>query len=66
MVRHRFILEIIYCADLPWVYGGEYPRFAQLVEHVVRAWIAVGLDLHFVFDGASLSSPSFAPLSGLT
>ncbi|KAI0686771.1 hypothetical protein C8T65DRAFT_676763 [Cerioporus squamosus] len=46
-----FIYELIYCADLPWVYGGEYTDFAGLVEKVVRAWTEVGLDLHFVFDG---------------
>ncbi|RPD53334.1 hypothetical protein L226DRAFT_495629 [Lentinus tigrinus ALCF2SS1-7] len=46
-----FIYEIIYRADLPWVYGGEYNQFARLVEHVVRAWMDVGLELHFVFDG---------------
>nr|VWP00059.1 Quinic acid utilization activator [Ganoderma boninense] len=22
-----FIYEVIYCADLPWVFGGEYPSF---------------------------------------
>ncbi|RDX41404.1 PIN domain-like protein [Lentinus brumalis] len=46
-----FIYEIIYCADLPWVYGGEYLEFARLVREVVRAWTEVGLELHFVFDG---------------
>ena len=47
----RFIYEVIYCADLPWVFGGEYPLLSQLIEHVVRAWINVGFALHFVFDG---------------
>ncbi|KAH9942229.1 uncharacterized protein BXZ73DRAFT_87896 [Epithele typhae] len=46
-----FIYEVIHCADLPWVYGGEYTRLESLVGDVVRAWLAVGLELHFVFDG---------------
>ncbi|KAI0799969.1 hypothetical protein C8Q74DRAFT_1313806 [Fomes fomentarius] len=46
-----FIYEVVLSAELPWVYGGEYARFAGLVEQVVRAWIEVGLELHFVFDG---------------
>ncbi|EJF57601.1 hypothetical protein DICSQDRAFT_140274 [Dichomitus squalens LYAD-421 SS1] len=46
-----FIYEIVYCADLPWIFGGEYPELARLVEHVVRAWVDIGLELHFVFDG---------------
>ena len=33
------------------MYGGEYPHFAWLVQHVVEAWLSVGLDLYFVFDG---------------
>ncbi len=47
-----FIYDVVLSAELPWVYGGEYTRFARLVEQVVRAWIEVGLELHFVFDGA--------------
>ncbi|KAI0364140.1 PIN domain-like protein [Pilatotrama ljubarskyi] len=46
-----FIYEVVYCADLPWVYGGEYPRLSQVIQQVVNAWIEVGMDLHFVFDG---------------
>ncbi|OJT02228.1 hypothetical protein TRAPUB_7255 [Trametes pubescens] len=46
-----FIFEVVHCADLPWVYGGEYPQLSQLVRQVVHAWIEVGLHLHFVFDG---------------
>ncbi|KAL1941371.1 hypothetical protein VTO73DRAFT_7188 [Trametes versicolor] len=46
-----FIFEVVHCADLPWVYGGEYTQLSQLVRQVVHAWIEVGLDLHFVFDG---------------
>ena len=58
----RFIYEVIYCADLPWVYGGEYTEFARLVEQVVRAWIEVGLELHFVFDGEFSSSRATSSL----
>ncbi|OSX61868.1 hypothetical protein POSPLADRAFT_1181919 [Postia placenta MAD-698-R-SB12] len=46
-----FIYELLHCADLPWVYGGEYDAFARLIERVATGWIAVGLHLHFVFDG---------------
>ncbi|KAI0759967.1 hypothetical protein BD413DRAFT_487111 [Trametes elegans] len=46
-----FIYEVVFCGDLPWVYGGEYPQLSQLVRQVVNAWVETGLDLHFVFDG---------------
>ncbi|PCH36703.1 hypothetical protein WOLCODRAFT_167077 [Wolfiporia cocos MD-104 SS10] len=46
-----FIYELVRCADLPWVYGGEYDIFARLVERVIDAWIDAGLQLYFVFDG---------------
>lgn len=52
----RFIFEVVHSADLPWVYGGEYTQLSQLVRQVVHAWIEVGLDLHFVFDGEYSSS----------
>jgi hypothetical protein len=35
------------------VYGGEYKAFSACVEGVVKAWIAVGLRVYFVFDGMS-------------
>ncbi|KAJ3810815.1 hypothetical protein F5876DRAFT_88684 [Lentinula aff. lateritia] len=44
-----FIYELIF--SLPWVYGGEYPHFVRLITSVVRAWLAVGVRLAFVFDG---------------
>ncbi|PCH36696.1 hypothetical protein WOLCODRAFT_157394 [Wolfiporia cocos MD-104 SS10] len=46
-----FIYELIRCADLPWVHGGEYDTFARLIERVVDAWVDAGLQLYFVFDG---------------
>ncbi|KZT00298.1 uncharacterized protein LAESUDRAFT_688293 [Laetiporus sulphureus 93-53] len=46
-----FIYELIRCADLPWVYGGEYDVFCKLIAQVVSAWIRVGLRVVFVFDG---------------
>ncbi|KAH7921099.1 PIN domain-like protein [Leucogyrophana mollusca] len=47
-----FIYELYEQSRLPWVYGGEYRAFSESVESVVRAWIAVGLHVYFVFDGA--------------
>ncbi|KAI0332924.1 hypothetical protein GY45DRAFT_1320158 [Cubamyces sp. BRFM 1775] len=46
-----FIYEVVHCGNLPWVYGGEYPGLARLIRQVVRAWVGVGITLHFVFDG---------------
>ncbi|KAH7883175.1 hypothetical protein F5I97DRAFT_1815609 [Phlebopus sp. FC_14] len=46
-----FIYELYEQSRLPWVYGGEYRAFFQCVQQVVRAWIAVGLKVYFVFDG---------------
>ncbi|KAI0665698.1 hypothetical protein C8Q78DRAFT_1063616 [Trametes maxima] len=46
-----FIYEVVHCADLPWVYGGEYPQLSRVIRQIVDAWIEVGMDLHFVFDG---------------
>ncbi|KAI0349955.1 PIN domain-like protein [Trametes cingulata] len=46
-----FIYEVVYCADLPWVYGGEYPQLSHAIQQIVDAWIEVGMELHFVFDG---------------
>ncbi|KAF7980844.1 hypothetical protein HWV62_36488 [Athelia sp. TMB] len=47
-----FCYELIHRApNLPWVYGGEYLRFEELVTTVCEAWISVGLKVFFVFDG---------------
>ncbi|KIK81542.1 hypothetical protein PAXRUDRAFT_832773 [Paxillus rubicundulus Ve08.2h10] len=48
-----FIYQLYEQSRLPWVYGGEYKAFAQYVEQVVRAWVAIGLEVYFVFDGPS-------------
>ncbi|KAG8221328.1 hypothetical protein J3R82DRAFT_1496 [Butyriboletus roseoflavus] len=48
-----FIFEVYEQSRLPWVYGGEYAAFSRRVVQVVEAWIAVGLHVYFVFDGAS-------------
>ncbi|KAJ1306115.1 hypothetical protein OPQ81_010826 [Rhizoctonia solani] len=46
-------------SGLPWAYGGEYESFATLVKNLVQAWITVGLEPYFVFDGpVSLSKTS--------
>ncbi|OBZ69502.1 hypothetical protein A0H81_10555 [Grifola frondosa] len=52
-----FIYQLICSADIPWVYGGEYDKFAALVTRVVRAWVRVGLALYFVFDATTFISP---------
>ncbi|PPQ76786.1 hypothetical protein CVT26_001753 [Gymnopilus dilepis] len=47
-----FIYNLYQSSGLPWVYGGEYVEFVRLIKEVVEAWIAVGLQVYFVFDGA--------------
>jgi len=46
-----FIYDLYNSNNLPWVYGGEYAEFTRLVKTVVEAWIKVGLQVSFVFDG---------------
>ncbi|GBE81272.1 hypothetical protein SCP_0309990 [Sparassis crispa] len=46
-----FIYEVMNCADLPWVYGGEYEAFSNIISRIVEGWLNVGLRLYFVFDG---------------
>jgi len=46
-----FIYGLYNSNNLPWVYGGEYAEFTRLVKTVVEAWIKVGLQVSFVFDG---------------
>ncbi|KAH9846147.1 hypothetical protein C2E23DRAFT_891127 [Lenzites betulinus] len=58
-----FLYEVIYCADLPWVFGGEYPQLSQLIHRIVHAWVEVGIELHFVFDGQSYLSPFLQAMS---
>ncbi|KIJ15475.1 hypothetical protein PAXINDRAFT_99360 [Paxillus involutus ATCC 200175] len=48
-----FIYQLYEQSRLPWVYGGEYKAFAQWVEQVAKAWVAIGLQVYFVFDGPS-------------
>ncbi|KAF8839419.1 hypothetical protein BDN67DRAFT_1003712 [Paxillus ammoniavirescens] len=48
-----FIYQLYEQSRLPWVYGGEYKAFAQCVEQVAKAWVAIGLQVYFVFDGPS-------------
>ncbi|QRW12719.1 XPG domain protein [Ceratobasidium sp. AG-Ba] len=38
-------------SGLQWVYGGEYELFVKCVQAIVSAWLAVGLEPYFVFDG---------------
>jgi hypothetical protein len=56
VVRYRFIYQLHQYSTLPWVYGGEYDQFCQLVKTVVQAWIDVRLKLYFVFDGRFVHS----------
>jgi hypothetical protein len=53
----RFIYELQYhpLFETSWVYGGEYEDFARIVTLVVKMWVIVGLQVHFVFDGRSLA-----------
>jgi hypothetical protein len=49
---NRFVYELHYGANLPWVYGGEYEQITELVTTIVNAWISVGLRPIFIFDGS--------------
>ena len=57
-VLASFIYMAMAQADLPWVYGGEYRQFSQVAEKIIKAWLAVGLRLYFVFDGMLRQYPS--------
>ena len=46
-----FIYDLYNNSNLPWVYGGEYSEFTNLAKIIVQAWIKVGLQVYFVFDG---------------
>lgn len=48
-----FIYSLYQDSKLPWVYGGEYPQFSDLITETVKAWIRLGLKIYFVFDGQS-------------
>ncbi|EJD02205.1 PIN domain-like protein [Fomitiporia mediterranea MF3/22] len=54
-----FIYKLFEDSGLPWVYGGEYDVFSELIVKVVKAWLAVRLRPIFVFDG-SLPPVKFA------
>ncbi|KAF4620667.1 hypothetical protein D9613_000817 [Agrocybe pediades] len=47
-----FIYDLYQHSNLPWVYGGEYAEFVELVKFAVKSWVKVGLQVNFVFDGA--------------
>ena len=51
MGNASFIYDLYNNSNLPWVYGGEYFEFMNLAKTVVQAWIKVGLQVYFVFDG---------------
>jgi hypothetical protein len=40
-----------YSPRIPWVYGGEYDQFAAVIKWTVEAWLRLGINLSFVFDG---------------
>ncbi|KAK2463159.1 hypothetical protein APHAL10511_004814 [Amanita phalloides] len=46
-----FIYKLYQDSNLPWVYGGEYAEFSDLVARTVQAWIDIGFEVYFVFDG---------------
>lgn len=52
-----FIYDLYNNSNLPWVYGGEYSEFTNLVKTVIQAWIKVGLQVYFVFDGMWIVKP---------
>ncbi|KAF7321546.1 XPG-I-2 domain-containing protein [Mycena kentingensis (nom. inval.)] len=61
-----FIYDIHKAASLPWAYGGEYDKLLAHVKTVARAWVDVGLNLHFVFDGAEPAIKFTTLISRLT
>lgn len=46
-----FIYMLYQTSKIPWVYGGEYDRFADAIKRTVDSWMSVGVNLSFVFDG---------------
>ena len=54
----RFIHTLFHHSRLPWAFGGEYDQFASLIERTVDAWLSIGIEPAFVFDGEPF------PLSG--
>jgi hypothetical protein len=50
-VTRRFIYYVAKAASIPWVYGGEYQEYANIVTGIVEAWMSVGVVPIFVFDG---------------
>jgi hypothetical protein len=51
LIFASFIYNLYQDSKLPWVYGGEYPHFSDLIIETVEAWIRLGLKIYFVFDG---------------
>ncbi|KAI0783009.1 PIN domain-like protein [Abortiporus biennis] len=46
-----FVYVVDELTNLPWVYGGENTQYSTIIRRVVEAWLAIGIKLHFVFDG---------------
>ena len=45
------VIYSLYLDSLPWTAGGEPLAFYRLTQKLVEAWVQVGLDPTFVFDG---------------
>ncbi|EPQ55032.1 hypothetical protein GLOTRDRAFT_76344 [Gloeophyllum trabeum ATCC 11539] len=58
-----FIYELYNSSGLRWVYGGEYEEFGKLVQDAAEAWLKIGVQLFFVFDGP-YPSLKFSTLTG--
>lgn len=46
-----FIYSVYQASHIPWVYGGEYDLFSATIRSTVDAWLSMGANLSFVFDG---------------
>ncbi|KAF9517921.1 hypothetical protein BS47DRAFT_1482889 [Hydnum rufescens UP504] len=46
-----FLYNLQIHSGLDWVYGGECDTLSELIKSNVRAWIKVGLEPIFIFDG---------------
>ncbi|KAG8821945.1 hypothetical protein FRC19_006945 [Serendipita sp. 401] len=46
-----FIYIVYQSSKIPWVYGGEYDYFSQVIQSTLTTWMDMGVNLSFVFDG---------------
>ncbi|KAG8833048.1 hypothetical protein FRC17_000114 [Serendipita sp. 399] len=57
-----FIYIVYQTSKLPWVYGGEYDHFSKAIQFTLTAWMSMGVNLSFVFDGPH-ETPKFPTIA---